>query len=314
MVRYAEARVAPLYEAAEQIVDQALRADGSLFTPGAPIWTKGNIREFYHRFIEQPDTGTDPFEVKLQRQLQDAPPAVIQLAAEMLFIHLLIIYPSAMGGAAKRNLINRVLSWGAGHVSLPADLDKALDAGTSSPGTFYLTDRPGQIRLLIEFAQKWKDVSLSEREEALSDPWKFKALIESMSLKSSSPQIAVLLYLVFPDTFEAIVSYTHKREIVQHLANQTTETSGDLDRQLYAIRQALSAKYGGGFSFYGPQVKPLWSSASSPWDRFIYWARKFYEGGQFEKEERDYKLNVARELQKARDAVLNGQENWLDLF
>ena len=73
MVRYAEARLAPFYEAAKRFVDEALRHDGSLFTPGMPIWSADNIQELYHRFVEQPDTGSDPFEVKLQHQIQGAP-------------------------------------------------------------------------------------------------------------------------------------------------------------------------------------------------------------------------------------------------
>jgi 5-methylcytosine-specific restriction enzyme B len=49
------------YPAAQRFVDAALRADDSLFTPGAAIWSLANIDDLYHRFVEQPDLGGDSF-------------------------------------------------------------------------------------------------------------------------------------------------------------------------------------------------------------------------------------------------------------
>src|SRR5437867_4525146 len=89
MPRNTEARVQPFYEAANRFVSEALKSDGSLFTPGVPVWSADNIKELYHRFIEQPHPGPDRFEVKLRRQLQGAPAKAIQLAGEVLFVHLL---------------------------------------------------------------------------------------------------------------------------------------------------------------------------------------------------------------------------------
>jgi 5-methylcytosine-specific restriction enzyme B len=55
--------VQPFYGAAQRFVDAALRADDSLFTPGTTIWSIANIEDLYRRFIEQPDLGSDSFEL-----------------------------------------------------------------------------------------------------------------------------------------------------------------------------------------------------------------------------------------------------------
>ncbi len=73
MARLMRSGIKPFYVAAERFVTEALRSDGSLFTPGASVWSASNIGELYHLFVEQSDTGSDNFEVKLRRQLGGAP-------------------------------------------------------------------------------------------------------------------------------------------------------------------------------------------------------------------------------------------------
>ena len=74
---------------AERFVQEALESDGSLFTPGAKIWTAENIEDLYERFVDNPDESSDRFEDKFRRQLEGAPLETRQLAAELLYIHLL---------------------------------------------------------------------------------------------------------------------------------------------------------------------------------------------------------------------------------
>ena len=46
-----------VYAAAQKWVDCALRSDGSLFTPGKPIWTRQWLGELQERFLDRPDEG-----------------------------------------------------------------------------------------------------------------------------------------------------------------------------------------------------------------------------------------------------------------
>lgn len=119
----ARPNTAPVYDAVQQWLERCLRHDDSLFTPGAPIWSLGNVEELKPRGTI---TG-DGFEDKLRDRLQGAPPAVVQLAAEMLYIHL--VMSNDMQEETKRGLIDRILSVGGGTVVIPSDLADALGTG-----------------------------------------------------------------------------------------------------------------------------------------------------------------------------------------
>src|SRR5258706_16215772 len=88
-----------IYRAAEQFVDAALRRDDSLFTPGHAIWSVPVIDDLHERFVEHPDESADTFVEKLRRQLLGAPATTIQLAGELIYVHLLM--PLDIGGTAK---------------------------------------------------------------------------------------------------------------------------------------------------------------------------------------------------------------------
>lgn len=57
-----------------------------------------------------------------------------------------------------------------------------------------------------------------------------------------------------------------------------------------------------------PAPEPMLTS----WERFLYWSGRFYESSEFEKHERNYKLEVAAHLEAARVAVFNDDPSWLD--
>ena len=62
-----------VYAAAESWVEQALRSDDSLFTPGRRIWTSEWLDELHRRFLDRPDESGDSFLDKLERP-PDRPP------------------------------------------------------------------------------------------------------------------------------------------------------------------------------------------------------------------------------------------------
>ena len=138
----------------------------------------------------------------------------------------------------------------------------------------------------------------------------------SIDVPNASPQVAALLHLVHPDTFEPIVSRQHRNLIVKAFADRLDETSDDLDRNLYAIRNQLSDEYGDGFHFYARELRPKWdpepSADTSKWEDFIRWARRFVEHPDFDKEERDYKIEISRNLRQARTAVEADADDWVD--
>ncbi|TMC52193.1 MAG: AAA family ATPase [Chloroflexi bacterium] len=248
----------PTYAAARLFIASALRSDGSLFTPDRLIWTLPVVEDLYERFVGQPDTSSDSFEVKFRRQLAGAPAETIQLAGELLFVHFLIA--SNIGGEAKRRLINEVLSWSPSKVSIPPALDSGLDHGLVDTGVAFNTYRPYQLWFLLEFAKSWKATDPSARNQMLADPWTFKQFAFSLPITAAYTQREALLHLVFPDAFEPITSRDVKALIGQRLRGRVANPSGDIDRLLAQIREALLPEFGTNFHFYEPQVAALWQS------------------------------------------------------
>ncbi len=284
-------------------MEEALRNDGSLFTPGATIWSAENIDDLYKRFVGNPDESSDSFEDKFCRQLEGASPETRQLAAEVLYVYLL--FPLNIGGGKKRQIIRRVLDGTS--VALPDDLGQSLDHGLANYGPA-LQHRPWQLTMLLEFLRKWK--KLPDKEKVLSDPWKFKEIVFSVPHERAGVQREALLHLVHPDTFERIVGRDHKRYVARCFSYLTDGSTQDVDRRILEIREGLAPKYGEDFDFYDDELKRLWLSEENGWDAFVKWAKKFYEWEGFEENERDFKLEIAARLKRAKNALLGGEEDW----
>ncbi len=280
-----------VYAAADLWVDCALRSDGSLFTPGTPIWTPEWLGEVHERFLNHPDESSDNFYAKMEGQLADSPPEVYQLMGELLYVHFLVIWEGAMRRATKRLRIDSVLRMSPSPVTIPSETDGGLGPGIAHPGTAFNTFRPFQVGFIIEFVEQWKELPRIERDRLLSDPWGFKKFIESGIWGTPSyntsfiprsalmqtpnhqaaarPQCSALLHLIFPDTFEGIVSAAHKARIAAW-GRQIfgLERTDDVDRDLQRIRPRAEANYGNNITYYEREVYPLWQGgdASPPAD------------------------------------------------
>jgi len=318
VARYNHPETDKTYAAAQRWVDAALRSDDSLFSPGSPVWTPELIDDLCRRFIDHPDTSSDDFLTKFERQLAGENPAVprtVQLAGELLFIHFLIA--NDVGGKRKREIVSRVLGWSAEPVPIPPDLASTLDVGIAAGGPGFNMARPDYLRYLLTFARDWKRLSETEQVEALGDPWAFEAQAYAIDGKRAWGQREALLHLVHPDSFERINSNDVKNAIATSLRGRVPDPDPDRDKLLLQIRTALEDQFGKDLDFYDtPAVHTLWESpeeqsGDSPWDAFIYWSRLFHEMPDFDAEERDYKLVIADRLKRARELLLAGDAEWL---
>ncbi len=247
---------AETYAAAARFVDAALRQDDSLFTPGVAIWSEANLDDLHARFVAKPDESSDAFLVKFQRQLAGAPDSTFQLAAEALYVHFLI---AVMSSAAKRAVIEPVLGWMHEPVTIPTDLNAALDHGIAAPGTAFHTYRPFQLGFVIEFARAWKALPADRRDAALRDAWAFKDVLFAVPMpKGSYTQREALLHLVHPDTFESIVSRGHKELIATAFGRPPATDDRDVDRRLAAVRAQLEAEFGRPIGWYEAEIEKRW--------------------------------------------------------
>ncbi len=253
-----------VYAAAEKWVERALRADDSLFTPGKAIWSSQWLGELHQRFLTHPAGGS--FEDKLPAQLEGSQPEVYQLMGEALYFYFLIV--STTNSAKEQRLINTVLGWSPTPVTIPPEFVAGLTPGIADPGQFFHSGRPYQVGFLVEFVEEWKKNAAHVQSDLLDDAWVFRDFLNAIKLGSplfvnhpNAPhaQREAVLHLVFPDTFEPIVSVGHKGKIVKTFANPATQPTDDVDRQLAQIRAELEAKFGiGDLHFYNPEIRVKW--------------------------------------------------------
>lgn len=313
MARSRNPAAAPFYAAAQAFVDRALAADGSLFTPGQAIWSAPFVEDLYQRFVEHPDASPDSFDVKFRRQLDGASTETVQLAAECLFVYFLIALN--IKGDTKRRLIDEVLSWAPERVTMPDDLDDALECGIASVGIAFHTYRPFQLAYLLTFARFWKAADPELRRTALEDPWAFRQIAFDVQVHAGHPMRETMLHLVHPDTFEHITSRDLKQRIADFYKAHIESKDANVDRQLWEIRQRLAQDFGTDFDFWDEDVLAQWQPPeTNRWGQFVHWARRFHDEADFDPNEREYKFAIAQKLQTARDALRAEQADWTALL
>src|SRR5262249_18343588 len=153
-------------------------------------------------------------------------------------VYLLIVHHSEMRAPRKLELLQSILDLLQRRVDIPEDLVKALDQGIVRAGIAYHSRRDAQFAFMLEAALGWKGLAQEARDKALADPWSFKAILQANDRPYAGAMRNALLHLVFPDTFESIVSSRHKKQIVEAFLPET-ERGPDVDRNLLAVRAKL---------------------------------------------------------------------------
>lgn len=256
--------LADILAAADHWKQNCLLANGSVFT-NAHLWSADNTDLLDQYFVQNPLSGKDPFREKLKRQLEHAPPAVRQLAAEMLWI--LLLFPNNIGGPKKRENVQEIWSWSGQPLDSNHPQLKVLDFGIGSSGTAYNNKRPTELTFLIALMRRWKAEGPARHSSLLADPWEFGNWLDGMPKTGERQFRHMLFYLLFPDTYERISSTGNKRDIVKAFSSHLTSfvpIQGDseaisVDRQLQMIRVALEKEYPQQeIDFYKPPIEERW--------------------------------------------------------
>ncbi|MFG0243797.1 MAG: McrB family protein [Phycisphaerales bacterium JB054] len=314
MARLPKFHNAATVEAVDRFVDVAFREPDSLFTPGNPVWSRASLDELHECFVENPDESKATFIEKFSKQLSGTSPQAIQLAAELLFAQLLT--PYNMGSPAKKLLLQNVLALMPNPPKIPDRLAQALDRGMVSDQSF-LRQRPSHLTLLIELLRAWRALSDERRASLLAAPWEFKTFVLSVEVPAAQPMAQMLLSMVHPDSFESITSRKHKRLICEAFSDKVQPAHDDVDRQLLAIREAMTPSYGEGFSFYQDDIKPIWQPGTETPStdqrlHFMEWARRLRESERFMEDEVEFKRIIAERVAAAKQAALAGDATFAD--
>ena len=259
-------------EAARAWRDRCLMDDGSILSDKR-LWTTENLDQLDLYYIQQPDDSSRGFLEKLEDQLAPASRGAKQLAAEILWILYLTISDTAMKGVTKRLQIRQVWEWSGEPLPDSPMLGKPLDTGFAHPGPGFAPNRWREFAFCIEISQSWRKEPWSVRKHTMADPWKFAAWLDQHPSAATRQFRHMLLYLLFPNSFERVVAGNQKEQIVRRLAPRFGIPVPDLkdrtaiDRALHELRPRLEQHFDGPIiDYYEPPVRAAWQedAASAP--------------------------------------------------
>ena len=212
----------PVLRAAARWRDRCLLNEGSVFTEKS-LWTSENVGYLVRYFAGEPGRrrGYGFFE-KLERQLAPAPGSAKQLAAEMFWV--MYLFTTGMQPGTKRRQIRQVWEWSG--ESLPDavfEFGEALQEGVGNPGTAFNTHRWREFLFFVLAMEAWTALSRPQREARLADPWSLAKWLKEQDETRTRQLRHILLYLLFPDHFEAFATATQKNIIVRAFAKKFGE-------------------------------------------------------------------------------------------
>ena len=254
-----------ILEAAERWKQRCLLDGGSVFS-GERLWSREHFEELRVHFVENPDSGSDPFYDKLRRQLDPAPPEAKRLWAEATWVFYLIVRGYVIRPLTKIDQIRTVWEWS--DSPFPEDhwaLREEVLTGVSHPGPAYNMHRWREFRFIVSAMTDWFGLSTEQRRSLLADSWGFAAWIYGRRLVEGRQFHRACLYLLFPDSFEPILTRSHKKAIVRAFAQEWSEPAPDdeneisSDRALLRIRRRLEAEHPEEeVGFYRPPFSMIW--------------------------------------------------------
>ncbi len=243
--------------------EKCLLQGGSLFGEER-LWTRGYFEELDRFFVQRPDVGDGKLWEKLEVQLKPTSPGVKRLFSEMIWVYWLVSHIKA---DTKLGKIRLVYEWSG--EQLPEAhwaLGESLEKGFVHVGQQYANAWRGYV-FIISLMLKWTALSQTEQSSLLADSWKFAQWLDERRAAKSHQFRHALLFLLFPDDFEPIVSESKKKEIVAALGQgreKQWNTRIDLDKAVLAIRRRLEAEHlGQEVHFFDEPFKQMWQSDGS---------------------------------------------------
>jgi 5-methylcytosine-specific restriction protein B len=256
-----------ILNAAQHWKQRCLVGDGSVLS-NSELWSQTNLALLDQYFIQAPMVGAARFLEKFGIQLEATPGPAKQLAAEMLW--LLLLFPSNIKGDTKRQNVMTVWSWSGETLDPANDLLSILDYGIGSGGQAFNTLRPWELTFLIVLMQRWKREPADRKAILLGDPWELGNWLDTTPDGNKRQFRHMLLYLLFPESYERISSTGQKNKIGAAFASlagldefggaASSDSPGvALDKRLLRIRKVLEKQHPDReIDFYDPELEIQW--------------------------------------------------------
>ena len=266
------AKADAILAAAESWKNDCLLEGGSVFSD-KKLWIRDNFESLNRYYVNNLDEGPDDFFTKLSRQLEPAPPAAKQLAAELFWVMYLMVVGSSVRAETKFFQIKKVWEWSG--EPLPEDhpaLGELLAAGVSSPGTAFNMHRWRELAFFITMMCDWTALERDSREAKLTDPWGFAEWLEKRKWAPGRQLRHILLFLLFPNQFDRILTTSQKKQVVRKFHETWGETPQvdysdrvSIDRAVLVVREKLEASAEGEeVDFYQPPHEDVWRESKKP--------------------------------------------------
>ena len=225
------ARAERILTAAERWRKRCLEAPGSLFEEWS-LWTRENFEELDRLYVKNPDKGKDDYIEKLEKQLKPGSRDAKCLMAEMMWVVYLI--DSHTRADTKLERIATVWKWSGRGFPDHHELlkPKVLGAGAVHVAHYQIWR---EYQFLVVAMLEWTMLADEERGRLLDRPWDFASWLDGTEFAKGSTLRHALLYLLFPDEFESIISETGKKKIIR-LGDRR---AGDDDKPRVAVDKAI---------------------------------------------------------------------------
>jgi MoxR-like ATPase len=266
-----ETRHEHIYQAAQYWAGQCLLDDKSIIDD-TPIWTLAHLGELDRYYVKSPLIEGSNFMAKLEQQLSPASSAAKRLVAELFWVMFLFPSNSTLRPATKLLKIRMVWEWSGDAFPEDHPQMRVYDRGgigNTGPGfqNHFWLEVAYFITLLIDLKKK----PSAERTLLLGDPWQLTAFMDACDSTGTRQLRHMLVYVLYPDSFECVASGRHKRSMLQSFmgaeekAKLDFRNRLDIDRALLDQRERLTPTYGLGFNYYlTPDVRAVWLKDDAP--------------------------------------------------
>ncbi len=265
---------------------ETLLEGGAINDKGKALWTQGNFENLYKAINDNEKIGKESFIEKILMQLEEAGDHVSDFDNDekeklrlLMFevLSLYYVFPSNISAGTKRTRLNEIFE----NSNLSLDNFEISKAATSAPGIGsggmgYNTNIDAETLYLIEVFKEWYSKEDEFRKSCLgqnSNNIFFQNFLDKVS-DNKSPQCRhVLLYLLFPDYYEHIISKVHKSKITSAFSKfidkqLKEEWSGEkptewIDQEIKSISENLFTDKYKEHRFYDPELMIFWHSSSA---------------------------------------------------
>lgn len=281
-------RATDILQAAESWKRKCLLDGGSVLSSSS-LWTSSKFKSLEDKNINLSALGSGTEEESALDRDGSTLPDVFCLWSEITWLYYLIVH--SVSGKLKLDRIRTI--WEKSGTEFPNDhwaVGDVLDRGILNPGPGYTANQRHELTYMVALFSSWTNLPRTKREKLLGDAWAFASWVDSQTDSNRRQFRHALLFLIFPDEFEPIVSFGHKKLIVKSFNQERNSELSidslppiDIDKELLKVTLRLSEEYSNQeIKYYYPPFVQVWKrdKQSSP-------AGQMLEEGSIEKWFRD---------------------------